>query len=105
MAILVCLIIDFTLKTLTSLLIRILQSERDKKPRKVTLKNLITKILIDFPGISGKDVLQKLENLTGQGVIDSINDESIVWNDENGRAHETGITSLPSIISRLKKNL
>ncbi|MBT6717974.1 MAG: hypothetical protein HOB18_10125 [Nitrospina sp.] len=84
---------------------RILQSERAKKPRKVTLKNLITKILIDFPGISGKDVLQKLENLTGQGVIDSINDESIVWNDENGRAHETGITSLPSIISRLKKNL
>lgn len=81
------------------------QSKYARQPRKVALKNLITKILIDFPGISGKDVLQKLENLTGQGVIDSINDESIVWNDENGRAHETRITSLPSIISRLKKNL
>ena len=84
---------------------KILQSERARKPRRVTLKNLITKILIDFPGISRDDVLRKLENLTGQGVIDSIDDESILWNDEKGLPQETRITSLPSMISRLKKNL
>lgn len=84
-------------------------SEKNKKAAKAKrsgpFHDLISSILKSNPDFGCKEVLRELEKCTDGEVIVFINDEEIEWTNENGKTKNFKISSLPSLVSRLKKFL
>lgn len=82
------------------------QKENAKKSRTSAYTQLIRSIVEHEPTITGRQLLERLRDHEGAGVIESVDDEDgkIFWI-QGGKQKSTKITGLKDALSRAKKNL
>jgi len=77
-----------------------------KAPRPTELRKLVEEILNRESDLTCKGVLRKLESVAGNGVVLSVKNGTINWQDKGGGKRPTSIGSgLPSLVSRVKQAL
>ena len=81
------------------------QRVKAKKSRPTPYSKLIDKLVSERPEISESELLDRLMFKVGNGLIESINNDSIVWLDDNREEKTSRLSGLKDMLHRAKKKL
>jgi len=89
------------------LAIRNRQREAARKERPDGLQTTIVNILKNNPKLKTSEVLEELRRISGNGVIENVNDAEgvIEWHDEQEQAGNTAISAIKFRVTRARKKL